>query len=165
MIDHAALAALRELQHTLGNLGTVNNAVIELSDRTDRLTHHLKPALQAARDAINAALLLLPAVLVAVLLAGCSGVVQDFKNLEAFAKSPTVSYANPDAWSCDVLKAPNTKGQVEDCSVCVNRASHSEAVTINKTVSSVPPGGSTLRCSDSARVRDATLTPAVERRR
>jgi hypothetical protein len=70
MIDHITLAALRDLQHTLGNLGTVNNAVIELSDRTDRLRQHLKPALQAARDAINEVLLILPCVLGAVLLTG-----------------------------------------------------------------------------------------------
>ena len=35
---------------------------------------------------------------------GCSGFVADYKMLEAFAKSPNVSYDNADAWKCDLVK-------------------------------------------------------------
>jgi hypothetical protein len=100
--------------------------------------------------------------------AGCSGVVADFKMLESFAKSPNVSYDNADAWQCDVTKAPNTKGVVEDCGACVNVDRRSQVVTINGERSLVEPQGVVMRCSDRAWVRDRTmppLTPAAEKRR
>jgi hypothetical protein len=92
-------------------------------------------------------------------LAGCSGFVAEYKLLEAFAKSPNVSYANVDAWRCDLAKSTTSKGAVEDCGVCINVSPTSQGVVINGQASQVEPGGTVLRCSDRAWVRDPTMPP------
>jgi hypothetical protein len=94
-----------------------------------------------------------------ILLTGCSGFVQDFKNLEAFAKSPNVSYNNADAWRCDLTKSTSTKGEVQDCGACVNVDRSSQAVTINGERVQVEPQGVVMRCSDRAWVRNRTMPP------
>src|SRR5918996_2560086 len=72
---------------------------------------------------------------------GCSGLVADFRMLESFAKSPNVSYDNADAWTCDVTKAPNAQGVVEDCGACVNVVPRPHVVSINGERSLVEPQG------------------------
>jgi flagellar basal body L-ring protein FlgH len=98
-------------------------------------------------------------VTLAVPLAGCSGAVAEFEILKSYVKSLAVEYANQDAWSCDLAKSTSTKGVVEDCGACRNVSGLSQAVTINGERSQVELGGTVLRCSDRAWVRDTTMPP------
>jgi hypothetical protein len=96
---------------------------------------------------------------IALPLAGCSGMVAEYKLLEAFAKSPTVEYRNIDAWRCDLAKSTSTRGEVQDCGSCTNVSPTSQGVVINGQASQVEPGGTVLRCSDRAWVKDPTMPP------
>jgi hypothetical protein len=99
-----------------------------------------------------------------LLLAGCSGFVQDFKNLEGFARAPTVAYQNADAWRCDQRHSTNRKGAVEVCGLCQNISGLSQGVALNGEAFQVEPKGAIVRCSDRAWQHDRTmpLPPVAE---
>jgi hypothetical protein len=90
-----------------------------------------------------------------VMIAGCA---VDLGKLAADMKRPSVTFENPESWSCDQsMKIPTGSfGTVEDCSVCRNRVSTPQRVTIKNSPLDVPAKGAVLLCPTSAKVMAVT---------
>jgi hypothetical protein len=101
---------------------------------------------------------LIAVVTPAVSLAGCA---IDVGKLARDMKRPAVTFESPESWACDQsMRIPTgSAGEVEDCSVCRNRVSTAQRVTIKNAPLDVPAKGAVLLCPTSAKVMAAQDLP------
>jgi hypothetical protein len=131
------------------DLSSLNNIVISMRASADRLLQPLKTVLIEARDAIDRVLPLLPVALLFVLSAGCA---VDLSAIAREMKKPTVVFESAASWSCaESMKIP-VGSTVEECSICRNRVSTPQRVTIKSVPTDVAAGGSVLVCPSSVKV-------------
>jgi hypothetical protein len=144
--------ALNELRQRMADTGIVAGIVTDLRRNSDRLKPMLADELRKLRTLLDEILPLLSVLALLILpLAGCA---VDLGKLAADMKRPAVTFESPESWSCDQsMKIPTgSAGVVEDCSVCRNRVSMPQRVTIKNAPLDVPAGGSVLLCPTSAKV-------------
>ena len=141
--------ALDNLRQSLSDFSSLNNIVISMRASADRLLQSLKTVLIEARDAIDRLLPLLPVAAVLLILPSCA---LDLSAVARELKRPTVVFESAESWSCaESMKIP-VGSTVEECSICRNRVSMPQRVTIKSVPTDVAAGGSVLVCPSSVKV-------------